>query len=656
MSELVRKITTRFTLETKNVIDGIEQTKKGMKGLTIQTEEGLKAYQRIFGEIGKPLKKSAEEIEAGIAEVRKIDRAARGAGDSFEKVANDIKRYNSTIGKSITEQKIINAQMRLGEKATDAQRAAIRDLIMEQERLIKANKGTFRAVRNSTAQLQYQLQDIAVMMQGNANPFVILSTQGSQIASLFGAGGAVAGSLIAVAGLAGGLFFTEIMNAKSAIDQLGDSTEALNSIISDTEGETIMLTDEFRELAQWSSSASETVKQLAIHHIMKKNSDSVAVLKESLDDLGGFEDTDDIADYLFGDLAENSPFFLGIVDDLKNSILNLESEVNQANIDDFIYELGRLKVDGAFATDEAAEFTRKAMEMALQLQQGQISLEQFNKEYKKIKDEGGKEWETANSINEMVASLEKQAFTFGMTQEEISIYNASLMGADEETLKHIESIYALIKAKKKLSDEEKEAEKAAKEYEKYLKQARKSEQEHEQFKIDMQKQSLDSLIEIAGQGSEVAKIAFLIKQAIAANEVVVNYTARQSEVPVNPLTGVQDPVALGLLETNKQLALATIAGSTVAGIFHGGGAVPTTRNGNVDQTYLLQGGEYVESRAERREIDKLVKANSQPSANITLQYTIQALDTADIGRVLMKNNQVVYGAVRKAMSRQGKTL
>lgn len=71
----------------------------------------------------------------------------------------------------------------------------------------KKVNGVFKAQKGITTQLGFQLQDIAVQAQSGTNAFVILGQQGSQIASLFGPGGALVGAFLAIAAAVGGVAF-----------------------------------------------------------------------------------------------------------------------------------------------------------------------------------------------------------------------------------------------------------------------------------------------------------------------------------------------------------------------------------------------------------------------------------------------------------------
>lgn len=84
----------------------------------------------------------------------------------------------------------------------------------------KKATSAFKMQKGSMAQLGQQIQDVAVMSQFGADKFIILGTQGSQIASLFGPGGAVFGAVLAIAAAIGGTLVKSIDAAKNASTEL----------------------------------------------------------------------------------------------------------------------------------------------------------------------------------------------------------------------------------------------------------------------------------------------------------------------------------------------------------------------------------------------------------------------------------------------------
>ena len=88
-------------------------------------------------------------------------------------------------------------------------------------------KRSFGLAKNSTQQLGYQVQDIAVQLQGGTSAFTVFAQQGSQIAGIFGPGGAVIGAVIAVGAAIGGTLFNSLVGAKEETKDWREEIDAL---------------------------------------------------------------------------------------------------------------------------------------------------------------------------------------------------------------------------------------------------------------------------------------------------------------------------------------------------------------------------------------------------------------------------------------------
>lgn len=136
--------------------------------------------------------------------IRGIDTAAEMAADEISQLSTEIARANAASND------FVGPMQKLGTQSV-------------------ANSNYFKMQKNSAAQLGMQIQDVAVMAQYGADKFVILGTQGSQIASLFGPGGAMLGAMLAigaaVAGVTTKMFGAaeETKNLREELTTLGDS-------------------------------------------------------------------------------------------------------------------------------------------------------------------------------------------------------------------------------------------------------------------------------------------------------------------------------------------------------------------------------------------------------------------------------------------------
>lgn len=113
--------------------------------------------------------------------------------------------------------------------ADDQTGAAIASAIRNSQKLdnqLKKNtdsmRGFTRQGRAQMGQLGHQMQDVAVQLQMGMNPMMILGQQGSQIAAIFGSGGAVVGAFIAVAAVIGSVFVPSLFDAKREAGEFHD--------------------------------------------------------------------------------------------------------------------------------------------------------------------------------------------------------------------------------------------------------------------------------------------------------------------------------------------------------------------------------------------------------------------------------------------------
>lgn len=81
-------------------------------------------------------------------------------------------------------------------------------------------------MRNRAQQVGFQVQDMAVQIQGGTSAFVAFGQQGSQLAGAFGPGGAIIGAFIALGSIAGGFLFNSLMKASKAMETLDADIES----------------------------------------------------------------------------------------------------------------------------------------------------------------------------------------------------------------------------------------------------------------------------------------------------------------------------------------------------------------------------------------------------------------------------------------------
>lgn len=127
-----------------------------------------------------------------------------------------------------------------------------------------ANKGgrqvndSFRMMRGGAAQFGFQIQDIAVQLQGGQNPLMVLGQQGSQIASLFGTGGAVAGAIVAVGAALGTAMMPALFGTEKALADVDEQLSKVRQNMKLTADGSGVLTSELEELQAVSTELAKT--------------------------------------------------------------------------------------------------------------------------------------------------------------------------------------------------------------------------------------------------------------------------------------------------------------------------------------------------------------------------------------------------------------
>ena len=174
----------------------------------------------LLTKAGKKNEKQTETFEQSTRKLTKqFELQARNAGKS----ANEIKLLDlKAKGATTAQLDAARAAMKNAEamkKQADAARFASQSA--------GETNGAFRAMRGSTQQLSWQLQDVAVQAQMGTSAFTIMGQQGPQIASIFGSGGAVFGALIAFGSILAGAVYKSLTGTGDAMKKLKEINEGL---------------------------------------------------------------------------------------------------------------------------------------------------------------------------------------------------------------------------------------------------------------------------------------------------------------------------------------------------------------------------------------------------------------------------------------------
>lgn len=212
-------------------------------------------------------------INAVTTAIRELGTSTGGAGASIsgterliESLGNQVAILEEQMENGARSAAILAAQLRAGDGATDAQKAKISELT---GRLYDMKNGTESAskstngFRNALQQGGYQVQDFVVQVQSGQSALVALSQQGSQLISVFGAGGAMAGALLTISTVIAGSLIASLGNGKNAIDAMKDAISAMDRVISVSSNGVAAYSDKFAALAKANTTVATLMRQQA---------------------------------------------------------------------------------------------------------------------------------------------------------------------------------------------------------------------------------------------------------------------------------------------------------------------------------------------------------------------------------------------------------
>lgn len=179
----------------------------------------------------------------------------------------------ATKGTKETRREVSNTAVSVDDLVSQFRRAerALKDAGVQQEQFsrkvrnsngnYKENASGMRMMRGGAAQFGYQIQDVAVQLQMGQSAMMVFAQQGSQVASIFGPGGAALGAVIAIAGALGSV----IMKANQA-------SNATKNLSADIKG----LGKEYKDLTAIQKEYLTNLEKIAI----KKEEEAQAAILE----------------------------------------------------------------------------------------------------------------------------------------------------------------------------------------------------------------------------------------------------------------------------------------------------------------------------------------------------------------------------------------
>ncbi len=255
----------------------------------------------------------------------------------------------------------------------------------KQTEVSKSVTKSFQLQKGASQQLGFQLQDMAVQAQMGISAFTILGQQGSQLAGVFGPGGALVGAAIAVASAIGGVMYAALSKTEKKIEDVTYKTEnykeKLDSLtFAQAQASIVKFRDENKQLSDQLQVAGNVVERLT---------NQSRYLSLQLNDEGKFT----------GKSAKES----------EKKYKQLQKDQTQAKAD---YDTISQKIKENEAAVKTLVEAQDRYRLGLQ-------------------NTGTETRRNTTEITNMIEALKIQAATIGMTEKETALYVATLMKATD---------------------------------------------------------------------------------------------------------------------------------------------------------------------------------------------------------------------------------
>lgn len=281
-----------------------QQSGKGMDNLDQSASQTGSAFTELAGyanSMDNQLRKLNTNV-SGIARAMEEARSGTGGANSefnraesiIEALGNQLAVLDEAQENGARSAAVLAAQLRAGSKATDEEKQKIGELtgrLYDMKTGVENGAKGTGSWKSSMQQAGYQVQDFIIQVQGGQSALVAFSQQGSQLAGVFGPGGAVIGAIIALSSVVAGTLVASLGNGKNAVDALKDAIETTDKVITLSQNGVGALSDKYAALARVNIQVATLMRQqaeLELHAALGKVSSEV---QKASKDFIGFGDS-----------------------------------------------------------------------------------------------------------------------------------------------------------------------------------------------------------------------------------------------------------------------------------------------------------------------------------------------------------------------------
>ena len=541
----------------------------------------------------------------------------------------------------------------------------------------KGAKGAVAPMKNMRAQAQqasYQFQDIAVQAQMGTNWFTIIGQQGSQLASVFGPAGAVTGALIAFGAILGGVVYKSLNTAGEAMADLEEDMKSLEERFDDlTEAEKAYVRTLITKKIEQQTVAIEKLskeKDRAQKFTLQGILATKVMIESDQEYAESLEETKAKLQGLITSREKNRKLIDDTTDATESLLEKYQEEYNVLGLTGVALAEYKAKQSEANAED-----TKAIIVLAQEIEKYKEKEERLKESIRleKVAAAEKKKADAAKVRADAKAKAEEEAAAKRLAKDKESaqarLLQIAQSGMDEaELLKSINDEKGKVLADdytKGLIDEEQFLIAAQQLNEKYSKDSIALAAAEAQAKSDIQQQVLSSMSGIAGQlssiaeeGSKEAKVLFAMQKAIAIAQIIVATEAAALTAsayvagagPIAWLASVTGIRAMGYASAGLVAGTAIAGGRALGGQVRGGESYLVGERG---PGLLTMGGSG--RIATNENLKKAVGSESgQTQTNVSVNFSIQANDTAGFDRLLNSRKGQIVSMINQAVNNRGR--
>lgn len=395
----------------------------------------------------------------------------------------------------------VNKVLQEIEKSIDESIAGINKLdtgLKNTTSTVEKSGRSFSSLNNAMRQGGYQIQDFVVQVQSGQSALVALSQQGSQLLSVFGSGGAVAGALLTIGTVIVGSLIAGMDNATVSTKSLTAAQQRLADIFQLSANGVVVLSDKFATLAKQSENAARAQLTMALidaNNIIKASVQGVNELGDALGswkaplsaaisqldtlkargidvnaalkNLGGTYEGNILGLNQLNQVVKSLADEFGISADDALKLVEALAAVRKNANPETIAELRDLTVDLSqkygYANKSLSELTGKVGEYSISADQAaestKMATDMLNGHKVASEEDARATEENTKRLQAYIQSIKEEGETIAFTARQKALYRAEQLGASDADKQTINSSFDKIEAYKAEIAAKKEQEK-----------------------------------------------------------------------------------------------------------------------------------------------------------------------------------------------------